>query len=412
LKKRSIIPLFVLFLIAIWWFISAPPADLQIGPSYSLGPVSQTILHVENQTDFLAQYVRSIDCDIQGYDDIVFDHNHGIAYASSMDGWIWKIDLEDQLCERFVKVPMMPAGIHLNPVNENELFFCSSRMDEEKYPDEEKVGLYLLNLNTRELDPVLLKLPILSPKPMETTFSPLDRPGINIIEMDETNSRTFCLCNDLDISSDGQRIYISEPVNSPRASMGSGAVIEAIGLAPIGKLWIFDRTKESIHLVLDNFTFVDGLLLMPSDSEEHSILFTETTKFRIMETFFQGPKSGTTEVRMEHLPGMPDGLDRDANGNIWIGLIKKRSSTINWLHRNPWIKPFFLRLPQSILPVSEDSGILALSSDGQQAVYYSMHDGSHISDISVVSPYKKELYFPVFNKESKGIYFATNPLFY
>ena len=64
---------------------------------------------------------------------------------------------------------------------------------------------------------------------------------------------------------------------------------------------------------------------------ENAIFFTETTKFRIHKTYFTGKKAGTSELIWDNLPGLPDGMDRDINGNIWVGIIKERSSLINWV---------------------------------------------------------------------------------
>ena len=103
-------------------------------------------------------------------------------------------------------------------------------------------------------------------------------------------------------------------------------------------------------------------------------------------------------------------MDRDQNGNIWIGIIKERSSLINWIHSNPCIKPFLVRVPQSLLPVSKNTGILALSPDGQTPLFYSMHDGSQLYDISVVCPIDNELFYPTFSEDLTGIFKSQNPL--
>jgi len=412
MKKRNITFIILILVIIYWWVSSAPPSDLQIGNAYQMGEVPAAILAVEGKTDFIKDNLTYQANGISGYDDVAFDISGNIAYVSSMEGWIWKINTVNSTSEKLAKVPLIPTGIQLDPTDSNTLFFCVSRMGGVAHPDNEKVGLYALNIKKKSINPVVLRLPKVGKNAMEITFLPSERPKMQMAEMNEENSREFCLCNDLAISKDGQRIYMSEPVPLPRASMGSGAVIEAIGLAPIGKMWMYDRSDNSVSLVVDNFTFVDGLILehAEGDSIESAVIFTETTKFRMFKSYFTGKNAGTSELLWDNLPGMPDGLDRDSNGNIWVGLLKKRSNIIVIVHKNPWLKSLFLRVPQKWLPVTKDTGILAFSPDGKTPLYFTMHSGVSISDISVVTPFEGRLYFPVFSIESKGLYSMSSPI--
>ncbi|PJZ28255.1 SMP-30/gluconolaconase/LRE-like region, partial [Leptospira kmetyi] len=112
----------------------------------------------------------------------------------------------------------------------------------------------------------------------------------------------------------------------------------------------------------------------------------------------------TSEILFENLPGLADGLERDDRGRIWVGIIKRRSSLINLVHANAWLKPFLLSLPQKILPISKKTGILVLDSKAQKPLYYFMHDGSKIADISVSVPFEGRVYFPSFDKTSRGLF--------
>lgn len=71
-------------------------------------------------------------------------------------------------------------------------------------------------------------------------------------------------------------------------------------------------------------------------------------------------KAGQFETVLENLPAVPDGMDRDHQGRIWIGMLKQRSATIDKIHQNPWVKHFLLRLPSTWMPVSKGTSVLAL----------------------------------------------------
>jgi len=409
-KKKVFLLSAPIILVVYWWASSAPPDDFIIGPAYQLGKIPEKILAVSTNADLIADSLVNDRYEFHGYDDMAFQASTGLTFISGMNGAIWKVDEIAHTADKIAEVPLTPSGIQFDPIDDSRLFFCASRMGGEDYPADEKVGLYVLDLDSRIVEPVLLRLPNTRPTSPETTFEPDQRPTMLVADMDDQNSRAFSLCNDLAISRDGQRIYMSEPVPLARAAMGSGAVLEAIGLAPIGKLWLYDRQNRGVSLIVDNFTFVDGLVLSQEEKIEQAIIFTETTKFRVLRTHLAGSKAGQTEILWDNLPGMPDGLDRDSDGNIWIGLIKKRSGIVGWIHANPWIKPFLVRLPQEWLPVSGETGLLALSPDGNLPLYFLMHDGTRLSDISVISPNRGKLYLPVFNQRSAGIFYIDNPL--
>ncbi len=407
--SKKIILAVLLGAIFLWWWLSAPPDDFRIGEAYQLGEIPEEILSATKE-DIISSSLQNTGNQFSGFDDITFTKDSATAYLSVMDGSIWEYSIENSKFSKLVDTPFIPAGIQLNPLDESQLYFCVSKMGGRKDSKTEKVGLYRLDLNTNLITPIVLDLPIFKEYPVATSFTPKTRPSMRLAEFTKENSRPFHLCNDIAISMDGKRIYLSEPIPLARAAMGSGAVIEAIGLAPIGKLWLYDVEHQSISLIADNFTFVDGLLLEESSNGDESILFTETTKFRLMRSYIEGEKAGITEIVWDNLPGMPDGLDRDKDGNIWIGLIKKRTEKMQTIHATPWLKSLLVRLPHKLLPVSKQTGLMALSADAKQVLFYSMHDGSRVSDISVISPYQGLLFLPIFNADFKGVYFIKNPL--
>jgi sugar lactone lactonase YvrE len=164
-------------------------------------------------------------------------------------------------------------------------------------------------------------------------------------------------------------------------------------------------------LIAQNFIFPDGILVEKSStSTEETLLVSETIQFRILRLNIGGNNAGEWSIVQENLPGMPDGMDRDADGRIWVGIIKQRSPVIDWIHGHPWIKPFLLRLPADLMPVSAETSVMAFSKDGSTPLFYSLHDGSVLSDISVVVPGGNELFVAAFNREATGLFRMPYPL--
>ncbi|MGJ4744813.1 SMP-30/gluconolactonase/LRE family protein [Leptospira sp. SA-E8] len=381
------------------------PSGIKIGESYKLGDIPSSILEVQDKQDPFLSGLKVEMTDLPGHDDLLFDRAKGFGYASGMDGWIWRLNFKTGKAEQWIKPPVNPAGMQYSDQTKNKILVCASKLGGEVYEEKNRVGLYEVDIETKKIDPILLDLPKLEKEEFEKVYSFSAMPTFSIQDLNSSNSRPFSLCNDLAVSEDGNRIYITEPFERVDAAMGSGAVPEAIGLYPHGKLWMLDRKKDTISLALSGFTFVDGILVEKSaDGKEESVVFTETTKFRIIRAFLSGKKEGSSEVLFENLPGLADGLERDTNGRIWTGIIKKRSGLVNIVHKNPWLKKLILSLPQKILPISHNTGILVIDPSGKRPLYYIMHDGSKIKDISVSVPFEDRVYFPSFDKTSRGLY--------
>ncbi|TGL61377.1 SMP-30/gluconolactonase/LRE family protein [Leptospira sarikeiensis] len=395
---------FIIYIILLYC-IGCNSGKIKIGESYTLGEVPASISEVKAQQDPFLNGLQVEMKDLPGHDDLIFDPKNKNAYASGMDGWIWKLDFQSEKAQQWVKPPVNPAGMRFADKNKERILVCSSRLGGESYTEKNRVGLYEVHVNSKNVTPILLDLPKIQKEEFEKVYTDSERPTYKIDELNTSNSRPFSLCNDLAISDDGNRIYITEPFEREDAAMGSGAVPEAIGLYPHGKLWMYDREKRTISLILSGFTFVDGILIDTSGkNDEESVVFTETTKFRIIKAYISGSKQGTSEVLLENLPGLADGLERDEQGRIWVGIIKKRSGLVNFVHRNPWLKTFILSIPQKILPISHNTGLLVLDQKGEKPLYYYMHDGSKIRDISVSVPFAGRAYFPSFDKNSRGLY--------
>lgn len=400
--------LVVFALLAAWWFLSAPPGYLEVGPAVDLGGVADSILAVEAPPEALGLALEHVASDVPSHDDLLLREQEGVALVSGMDGWIWRVPL-DGGGERFADVPLMPSGLRAAPDDTDVLYFCASRLHGEDHPADERVGLYRLTVSTREVTPVVTDVAMTPaiPDRRHKVFADADEGAPTVVQaaIDSTNSRPLAFCNDLDVSADGKRIYFTEPIAYEGASMGGGAVGEAITLGENGRLWRHDLDSGETRLVAEGFHFIDGILIDPHpvDAREESVLVTQTPGFAITRFFFAGSRAGTAEGIWTGLPGMPDGMDRDGEGRIWIGLYRRRSGFLTWAHNNPWIKPLMLRLPLELLPVPKQTGLLALSPDGATPLYFAFYEGPILADAAVGIPGTEHLYIANFDPKQRGL---------
>jgi len=387
------------------WCSTAPREELAVTGPVELGAIPQELARVAMPEDWLHASVQRGAEDLPGHDDVVVLPD-GTALASGMDGWIWWIDTARDRAERFVDVPLMAAGLRLAPDDPDLVYFCASVLYGQSYPPAERVGLYALRISTREAEPVVLDVP------RETGAAD----GPQVFRTDEpaasSGVRPLAFCNDLDVSADGGRIYWSEPFAYEGASMGGGAVREAIALGRHGRLWVHDRSTGATRLVARGFHFLDGILVEPGPggSREVSVLITETTRFRIQRLVVDGPDAGRHAVLWDDLPGMPDGLDRDTAGNVWVGLLTLRSGVTDWIHAHPWIKPFLLRLPPAWIPKGGATGVLAFDPRAESPLLLALHDGSVIRDVSVAIPSGDRIYLASFDPSQRGLSWIPKPI--
>jgi len=394
-----------LSLIVLWWILAAPPAELRFAGPTMLGPVPEELNRVLARDDEVGAGVRRVADALPGYDDVVLLAD-GTILASAMDGWIWRVDGSTGQAERFADVPLMPAGLRLAPDDPDVVYFCSAILSGESYPEAERVGLYALRVSTRQTQAIVLDVPREIARSREARVFSRNAPAR--VE----GTRALAFCNDLDVSSDGQRIYFSEPFAYEGASMGAGAVAEAIALGSNGRLWMHDRSAGTTRLVARNFHFLDGVLIeeAPDSSRELSVLVTETTRFRIQRLFVDGPRAGTHVVLWDDLPGMPDGLDRDDEGIVWVGLLTLRSDVTDWLHANPWLKGLLVRLPVAWMPRGTSTAVFAFDAKAERALYLGLHDGSRVRDVSVVIPAGDRLILASFDPHQRGLVSIPRPV--
>lgn len=391
----------------IWWFTSAPAEYMAVGPSVDFGGVDEAIARVEADPETIAAALERIDSDAPGHDDVILREDEGDVFVSGMDGFIWRVPLDGGAAEPFVDVPMMPSGLRRAPDDPDVIYFCASRLHGTTHAEDERVGLYRFSIGERQVTPVVLDVADTPPIPAmrQKVFSNTDEAAPTYDPNDDHSaSRPLEFCNDLDVSNDGKRIYFTEPIAYEGASMGGGAVGEAITLGDNGRLWRHDLETGETRLVADGFHFIDGILVESvDDSREESVLVTQTPGFAITRFFVDGERAGTAEHVWTGLPGMPDGMDRGEDGRIWIGMFRRRSPFLTWAHRNPWIKPLLLRLPLDLLPVPKETGILGLSPDGGTPEFYVMVETPELTDAAVAIPGREHLYIANFDRTQRGI---------
>ncbi len=408
--------------IVLWNFFSVPEDHFkkQIQASVDF-PYNGEILHTRDAQDLTARGIQTLVPNLPAQDEILLQEEFGRAFVAAMDGAIWIVDLKKNTATPFIDPPLLPAGMVLHPKNPDLIYFCASREKKDDPVAENGPGIYELRISTRSIRKIGTRVPNIpatghnKSKSVIGKFypSPAEQPTLRFSEMTDTNSRPVEKADDLAISSDGERIYFTEPYDHAGAILGVSIQSrnEALTLGTNGNIWKFDLIENTASLVAHDYAYLDGILLeySPDQTRESSILVNEVSRFRLIRMFLSGAQSGEDEIVIDGLPGFPDGMDRDPEGRVWVALVIERSALITWLHKNPFWKHLVLYIPERLQPVSRRTGLLVLSKDGKKPLYYGMHDGSLFSTLIVVVPGKERIYLAIYEKNYRGLNLIPYP---
>ncbi|MQL86027.1 hypothetical protein Taro_018561 [Colocasia esculenta] len=83
-----------------------------------------------------------------------------------------------------------------------------------------------------------------------------------------------------------------------------------------GRLMRYDPRTKQLTVFLRGLQFANGVALSRNGS---FVLVGETTRGRILRYWLEGPTAGTSEV-FATVPGRPDNLKRNREGQFWVGL--------------------------------------------------------------------------------------------
>jgi sugar lactone lactonase YvrE len=380
-------------------------------PKWTAPDVPQSVLDVRVPGEPIGDTLTTTAKEVEGYDDVFVHEDEGIAYLTGRDGWIWKVDIASGKAKQLVDVPVMAAGIHATPDDKNLVVITCSRRGGGKYPEGERVGLYTLHLKTLKITPLVTRVPHSADVTEPTVFATADQDRVRVDSLDDSNSRLLAVCNDASVSADGKRIYFTESYVADAASMGGIATLSTIiNLGYTGRLWMYNADDQTVGLVANGYTFTDGILVEGDGrGPETTVLLTDNPRYEIHRLHLAGARAGESEVIWEGLPGLVDGMRRDAKGRIWVTIISTRGHQLPWIYANPEVKPLLLEHPQ-LLSIPSVTALLLLSPDASTPLWYAEHNQTGVTAIAAVTPCKAGLYLANFSDKTPGLHLMKHPL--
>ena len=108
-----------------------------------------------------------------------------------------------------------------------------------------------------------------------------------------------------------------------------------------GRLLKYEKTTKEVTILLQGLAFANGVAL---SRDRTFILIAETSNCRILRFWLHGPNSGKQDVFAE-LPGFPDNVRINSNGEFWVALHPKKGLFGKLILLNSWLGKTLLKLP-------------------------------------------------------------------
>lgn len=210
---------------------------------------------------------------------------------------------------------------------------------------------------------------------------------------DRAGNRSIVFADDLYVHDDGT-VYFTD------ASRHDLFQAELFELRDTGRLLAYHPGSGDTTVELDGLGFANGVALGP---EGESLLVNETSRYRITRYWFDGEREGRSEVFAENLPGYPDNVDRDPDGeHYWVAIPAQRDPALERLQRSAWLKRQLGKLPEAAIErLGGDPYGLVLKLDADGSIVDSVHDPTgRVHGVTSATPHEGALYLGTLFGES------------
>jgi sugar lactone lactonase YvrE len=203
------------------------------------------------------------------------------------------------------------------------------------------------------------------------------------------------------IATDGRMYFTDASRRFSPAELGTfdAALLDVLEHSCTGRVLVYEPATGHTSVLMTGLCFPNGVAL---SGDERHLFIAETGEYRIWKVEASSrdldaralAAGGDARARViaANLPGFPDNLTRSADGRLWTGLTKPRSSTVDGMADRPALRALTLRLPKSLWPVPPAYGhVIAFDEDGR--VVADLQDpAGRIAETSGVTEHDGRLY--------------------
>lgn len=211
---------------------------------------------------------------------------------------------------------------------------------------------------------------------------------LTILADSDENGNKFLIPNDVDIASDGMIYFSNTSSKIPFNRKNARKLI--LEVKPDGGLYRYNPKTKKVETLIDSSFFGNGVAVSQNDE---FVLMVDLTKYRIVRYWLKGTKKGQTDIFMDNLPGLPNGVSRRKDGNFWLGFTTRRDDLLDKYQSNPRMKKIIYGIPLWLQPKQEAFGmIMLISNDGEIVKTYYDTSGKKVSEASSIEEHNGYLY--------------------
>lgn len=220
----------------------------------------------------------------------------------------------------------------------------------------------------------------------------------------ESEGLPFKFVDDVAVSADGRYAYFSDA--SSKFDLNN-YVLDVLEHGPNGRLLQYDFQTAETKTLLSGLQFANGITL---SKEGDYLLLTETGEYRVIRYWLQGEKAGSSEIFIEGLPGFPDNIRTDAEGNFWLAIPSLRDPLLDSLADKPAVRKAMAKLLNHVeFPIKPHAMALALNPEGTVITNLQAEKaGAYYYYVTQVTPFNGKLYFG--SVHINGVATISNPL--
>jgi len=212
------------------------------------------------------------------------------------------------------------------------------------------------------------------------------------------SGKPFHYANDLDVALDGT-VYFSSSTQGTVARNAEGFydtmqsyLLQLVRGDASGQLLTWDPATKQTSVVLDGLSYANGVAV---SADGAFVAVVETNHARVLRLWLKGSKAGQTEILVDKLPGMPDGLTQSVDGGFWLSLVVPVPlPLVSILAPYPSVRQLLSHVTGTLSKyLAKQWGcVVRLSSDGMALETLMDPDGSHVSTVSAVTEHDGKLF--------------------
>jgi len=206
---------------------------------------------------------------------------------------------------------------------------------------------------------------------------------ITILASEDENGNQFLIPNDVDIASDGV-IYFSN-TSSKYESDKKNVMRIILEIKPDGGLYSYNPSNSQVTRLIDGLFFGNGVAVSKNDD---FVLVVELSKYRVLRYWLKGENVGETEIFLDNLPGIPNGIYRRSDGSFWLAFSTKRNDFLDKIQSKTGLKKLIFGIPLWLQPKQKPFGmIMHISENGEILRTYYDTTGEFVAEASSVEEF-------------------------